>query len=131
MKIGNLKDIKKDMEHGIYNHTNKGKCTACGECCGNLLPMTEKEIEIIRKYIKKNNIKKQTHNIPVVGLFLDMTCPFLDISKKSEKCTIYQVRPRICQEFSCDPKQRKPIELSYGLQARIINVRKEFYKSDD
>ena len=48
MNISTLEQVRKDMEHGVYNHTNNGECTGCGDCCSNLLPMTEKEIEAIK-----------------------------------------------------------------------------------
>lgn len=82
MNIGTLKQVRKDMEHGVYDMTDNGKCTGCGNCCSNLLPMTDKEIEIIFQYIKKYNIKECKHGIPLANPILDMTCPFLNAGKR-------------------------------------------------
>lgn len=69
-------------------------CTGCGACCSALLPVTDKEIKKIRKYIKEHNIK------PLKPLGL-VDCPFCDISKNKEKCLIYPVRPWICKIYQC------------------------------
>ena len=37
---------------GIIDLTCNGECTQCGQCCSNLLPMTDEEIATIHKYIK-------------------------------------------------------------------------------
>lgn len=127
MNISMLEQVRKDMEHGVYDMTDNGKCTGCGNCCSNLLPMTEKEINTIRQYIKKHHIKECKHGIPLAEPVIDLTCPFLDDSKKTEKCRIYEVRPHICREFICCQSERKPIDLEWGMKARVMNVRETFY----
>lgn len=127
MNLGTLEQVRKDMEHGVYNMTDNGKCTGCGNCCSNLLPMTDKEIEVIRRYIKKHHIKEFKHGIPLANPALDMTCPFLNTDKKTEKCMIYEVRPNICRQFSCDPQQRPQLDMEYANNARIVDVRREFF----
>lgn len=127
MKIADFDEFNRDMESGTFDLTKNGKCTGCGACCSNILPMTENEIRIIRQYIKKHGIKEQIRIIPTVNPNIDMTCPFLDNSKKCEKCTIYEVRPRICKDFICNPKQRPPVDLEYSLKAKIVLVREEFF----
>lgn len=131
MNIGTLEQIRKDIEHGVYDMTDKGKCTGCGNCCSAILPMTEKEIEIIRKYIKKHHIKECKHGIPLVQPILDMTCPFLDTNKKTEKCKIYSVRPVICRCFICaEPHGAlKHKELWKGVR-KPMDVRETFYGKD-
>lgn len=62
----------------ITDFTNNGKCFNCGNCCSNLLPMSEKEVKVIKAYIKTHNIKEQRHNA-MQGA--DMTCPFRDEKK--------------------------------------------------
>lgn len=130
MNISTLEQVRKDMEHGVYNHTNNGECTGCGDCCSNLLTMTEKEIEAIKRYIKKHHIKECKHTIPLANPVLDMTCPFLNTGKKTEKCKIYSVRPNICRKFSCDPEQRPELDIEYAVRARVVNVRETFYGKD-
>ena len=128
MNISTLEQVRKDMEHGVYNHTNNGECTGCGDCCSNLLPMTEKEIEAIKRYIKKHRIKECKHTIPLANPVLDMTCPFLNTGKKTEKCTIYSVRPAICRCFICSEPNvaLKHKELWHGVR-NPVNVREAFY----
>lgn len=130
MKTSTLEQVRKDMEHGVYNMTENGKCTGCGNCCSNILPMTDKEIEVIQRYIKKNHIKECKHTIPLANPFLDMTFPFLNTDKKTKKCTIYSVRPNICRKFSCDPEQRPELDIEYAVRARVVNVREAFYRKD-
>lgn len=128
MNAGTLEQVRKDMEHGVYDMTENGKCTGCGNCCSNILPMTDKEIEVIRRHIKKNHIKERKHIIPLANPFLDMTCPFLNTDKKTEKCTIYSVRPAICRCFICpEPNGAlKHKELWHGVRMPV-NVREAFY----
>lgn len=130
MQVGSFAEMQENFKSGVYDLTENGKCTGCGNCCSNLLPMTDKEIEVIRKYIKKHHIKEHRHFAPLANPSLDLTCPFLNGSKKTEKCEIYEVRPHICREFICCPSERKPIDLEWGLRARCVDVRKEFYGTD-
>ena len=127
MKISSFEEMQRDMANGTFDLTCNGKCTGCGGCCSNILPMTEDEIRTIRNYINRYNIKEQKRLLPTVNPNLDMTCPFLDNSKKCDKCMIYEVRPRVCRDFICDPKQRPPVDLSYASKVRMVLVREEFY----
>ena len=127
MKTGNIEQMLKEFSDGTYDLTDNGKCTQCGACCSNLLPMTSTEIDTIRKYIKKHNIKEHRHNLPLAEPTLDLTCPFLNDSKPNEKCDIYEVRSRVCRDFICDPKQRPPFDTDYGMKCKLVFVRKEFY----
>lgn len=81
----------------VKDNTVDGKCIGCGECCTNMLPLSQNEINRIKTYIKKHNIKEQRHNFM---LGIDMTCPFRDDGNKV--CTIYPVRPDICRDFVCN-----------------------------
>lgn len=128
MKTGSIENMLKDFNDGTYNLTCNGICTGCGECCSNLLPMTDREKKIIENYIKKNKIKPNTMVVaPIKTPVLDMTCPFLDNRKTCDKCTIYEVRPKVCRDFICDPKQRQKIDIKYVVQCKIVDLRKEFF----
>lgn len=131
MNISTLEQVRKDMEHGVYDKTDNGKCTQCGACCSNLLPMTDKEITVIRNYIKKHHIKECNHSIPLAKPAIDMTCPFLDTSKRTEKCTIYSVRPVICKCFLCSEPNGmlKHKKLLRGIR-KPVYVRETFYGSE-
>lgn len=127
MKTGTFEQMKKEFADVTYNLTCNGKCTGCGQCCSNILPMTDEEIETIRKYVKKYNIKENKHLIPLTEPIFDMTCPFLDNSKSCEKCKIYKVRPKICKDFICDQEQRQKLDIEWAVKCKSVNVRSEFY----
>ena len=101
MSFGTLEECVKSYRSGCQDFTNNGKCSGCGQCCSDLLPLSKKEIEIIRKYIHTHQIKRQQHKMPFAkAADFDLCCPFMDISKE-KKCTIYEVRPQICKSFLC------------------------------
>lgn len=122
-----LEQIHNDMENGTYNMTNNGRCTGCGSCCSKILPITEKEIRNIKKYMIINRIEECRHGIPLMDPYGDLTCPFLDTAREKDKCTIYSVRPNICRQFSCDPKNRNVLNARYVSNSKIVNVRKVFF----
>lgn len=72
-----LEAVQKGMKDNIYNFCKDGKCSQCGNCCSNLLPMSRKEVAAIRRYIRKNHIKECKHLLPTANRTYDMTCPFL------------------------------------------------------
>ena len=125
--ISLLEAVQRDMDDNIYNFCKDGKCSQCGNCCSNLLPMSQKEIDVIRRYIRKKHIKECLHIAPATVAY-DMTCPFLDTGKSCEKCRIYPVRPEICKQFICDNEQRaKHNRALLGQTRQIVDVRSEFY----
>ncbi len=96
MKIKN----GKFYDDRIKDYTKYGECSGCGECCSRLIPLSSKEINTIKKYMQENNIKINENKFPFAGEVIDMRCPFLN-KEKENRCTIYEVRPLICREFSC------------------------------
>jgi len=124
MKMVNLEQALEEFRNGTYDFTKDGVCVKCGACCTNFLPMTEREIRIIKAYVKRNGIKPHDHSIPFAKKSVDWVCPFMD-GGKEEKCDIYKVRPRICQLFICDPKRRKHFKDDDGM--RTIDVRETFF----
>ena len=130
MKSSGIEEMLRDFSSGTYDLTCNGECTQCGECCSNMLPMTDSEIKTIHKYIKENGINEHKLLLPLSKPALDMTCPFLNSNKDKEKCDIYSVRPRICRDFICCPSKRKEIDNHYKKQCRIVDVRKEFYENN-
>ena len=123
--VSMLEAVRKGMEDNIYNYTVDGKCSSCGNCGSNILPMSRKEIDIIKKYIKKNGIEECKHLFPVVGKNYDMTCPFRDNTKKI--CTIYPVRPEICKQFICDSEKRAKHNRKLLGQTRTITMVRETF----
>lgn len=123
-----IDSVRRGMEDNIYNFTVGGKCSGCGNCCSNLLPMSDKEIRTIRNYIRKNHILECKHNIPVINKPYDMTCPFLDTGKSKDKCRIYEVRPLICRLFICDNEKKAKFNRDHVKSTRrVIAVREEFF----
>ena len=94
------------MEKMFETNCVNGKCVGCGSCCTELLPMTLKEVETIRKYVKEHKIKPYSeiffeyNGIPSMNLM----CPFRDLDTKT--CRIYDVRPNICRQFKCNQDTR-------------------------
>lgn len=84
---------------GITDYTCNGKCSNCGQCCGDILHLSHKEIKRIKEYVKKNKIEATPK---IVFASIDNTCPFRD--NKNKKCKIYEVRPDICRSFICNLK---------------------------
>ena len=129
--IGTIGQMIKEMEHGVYDFTKNGKCSQCGACCSDLLHISETEYRKIKRYIKKQNIKEQKHTAPAMLVEqpkLDLTCPFLNENKKTEKCVIYPVRPAICRFFVCDDSQgaRNHPEL-YKEERVLVSMRETFF----
>lgn len=124
---GILGEVSRRMKSGVFDFTVDGECSNCGECCSNFLPVSRKEIKIIRRYISKKKIKEQKHFIPTRTASVDWTCPFRDNSERI--CTIYPVRPAICRDFRCDkPKKRIQADKSlYHRKNLVVNMREEFF----
>jgi len=104
-----------------------GKCSNCGECCSNLLPLTLQEKQRIIKIIKKRNLKPVCHFKAPLNVNYDMVCPLLGTDKK---CLIYKDRPQICKTYSCG-KSIKNGGMEYyntgsAIQAVITNMRTLF-----
>lgn len=120
-----LSAVQKGMEDNLYNYTVDGKCSSCGNCCSNMLPLSRKEIEIIKKYVKRHRVKECKHVPPVVGKNYDMICPFRD--NKNRICTIYPVRPEICKKFICDSEKRAKKDRKLMRQTREVVLMREMF----
>lgn len=125
----NFAKMMKELRSGSHDFTVDGECCGCGQCCSNLLPMSDREIQIIKKYIKTHGIKQQKHFAPTARQTLDLTCPFMDTSKHDKKCTIYAVRPGICKAYVCnytsDYKNHKRL---IDNESRVpVDVRETFF----
>lgn len=105
--VGTLGEILDNMEEGVFNFCVDGRCSECGQCCSALLPLSNKEIKNIKRYVDKKHLKPHKHGSVFSNEPFDLTCPFLDTSKKEHKCDIYQVRPEICRVFKCNQPPSK------------------------
>lgn len=120
--IGELEDIVKEMQSGVYDYTVNDECSNCGQCCSALLPVSRKEMKEILRYVKKHNIAPCYHDkgLPMNEMpTFDLTCPFRDNIQRV--CKIYPVRPLICKEFRCD-KPKKYIEIDRNLIKQTRDV---------
>ena len=73
------------------------KCLGCGNCCGSLLPLTDKDIKRL-KYLIKAGTKPARQKV-IITYNTDLTCPFLTLD---HTCSIYENRPAICKHYTCD-----------------------------
>ena len=75
------------------DYTINGECPEnCGRCCTDFLPISDYEVNVIKKYIKKKSLH------PINGDESDK-CPFL---QDTGRCSIYSIRPEICRKFACN-----------------------------
>ena len=128
---GTIEDMLKDMEHGVYDKTDNGRCVGCGECCSNALPMKQKEVKVIRRYIKEHGIKEQKAQAVYANPVYDMTCPFLRKDVSKDRCTIYPVRPQICRDFKCN-KSRNGETFHGNMDGfMLLDVRETFFGGEN
>lgn len=123
-----IEKLVKDMKSGVYNFTDSGKCSSCGQCCSNILPMSKDEIKVIKKYNRKHHIQDTSKK---GGVHINMVCPFRDDDKKV--CSIYPVRPLICKDFKCDKSQnniRATRDFLYETRSTVF-VRETFFKKGE
>lgn len=112
-----MKDILEDFAHPdkatIVDNSINGKCSKCGECCTNILPVSQKELETIAEYVIEHNIKPQTQMLVMQNR---LACPYYD----GKKCLIYEVRPLICSEFYCYKKPDIEMAMKFNKEERIV-----------
>ena len=92
--------------------TDNGKCRDCGNCCGNIIPITKKDVERIKRYIIDHRIKP-SKPIFLKGPFARPTihneCPFL-LDQDDHRCSIYPVRPAVCRIYTCHKNYEKELD---------------------
>lgn len=125
--VNSFKDyIKHGVEDKITNYTIDNKCSNCGNCCNNILPVNKDEIKRIKRYIKEHDIKAVKRFYPTDHKSIDMMCPFRDDDKKI--CNIYEVRPKVCRLFLCNNEaEAKKNREKLGNSRHHIDFRQEFY----
>ena len=60
MLSGSLKEVMQNRHDAIDCSIN-GKCSNCGSCCNDIIPLSNAEINRIKHYVSKNNIKPILH----------------------------------------------------------------------
>lgn len=81
------------------NNCIDGKCSNCGECCSDLLPLTDAEVSKLKRYAAAHNLKEHRQAPFFDQKATDLTCPFRN--EQTKRCDVYPVRPLICREFIC------------------------------
>lgn len=95
---GSIGALPRDFE--MYsNHCVDGKCVGCGECCADLLPVTDAELRRLKEYARRHQLREHRQAPFFDRSAVDFTCPFRNESEK--KCDVYAVRPLICRSFIC------------------------------
>lgn len=107
----NLDFVVQELHISEFKRTD---CLTCGNCCKTTSPIfTEKDIQRIAKYVKMKE-----HQFIVTYLERDQDdfyvlktapCSFLDLN--DNKCSIYDVRPKACNEYP-HTNRRKFIQLT-------------------
>lgn len=100
LKETTIIEIIKNIAEGNVKITDNsvcGNCSKCGECCTNFLPVTEKEIDEIQRYVIENNIRPQKQMLIMQNR---LSCPYYN----GKKCLVYEARPLICKKFYCYKK---------------------------
>ena len=96
---GSLEELLKNQKDRYENNCNDGKCSSCGECCTDLLPLNDAKIKRLKSYAERHNLKENRHNLFWDKKATDLTCPFRN--NELNICEVYPVRPVICREFIC------------------------------
>lgn len=112
----------------IIDFTDGGKCSNCGQCCSDFLPLSSEEVKRLKKYIKEHGIQEQRHNF-LNGV--DVTCPFRD--EANRKCTVYEVRPAICRQFMCNHTEEdiRKAKFDFHRINKVVAMRSEFFGSTE
>lgn len=125
--ICTLEDIMHRDNQTVTDFTRDGKCSMCGECCGDMLPLSAREINRIKRYVKDHGIREHTN--AVVAADFNFKCPFRDDARR--KCDIYDVRPKICRSFMCNYDRQK-ISANKALfhqRYEVISIRSVFFRN--
>ena len=107
----------------VENFTCNGKCSGCGNCCTDFLPMSRADEKRIKDYLKLHpEIKEQIHLDSDNNMHIK--CAFRD--EVNNKCLIYPVRPQICRKFLCCQKLDTIIKTRDSIQANCFYNRLDF-----
>lgn len=107
-----------DAGETYENHCDKnGKCSNCGRCCSDLLPMTRDELQRLKDYAKRHHLIEHRERPFFDPNAIDMSCPFRN--NETRRCDVYPVRPQICRQFLCS----KPKEQSFAARDELHKTR--------
>jgi hypothetical protein len=107
----NLDFVVQELHISEFKRTD---CLTCGNCCKTTSPIfTEKDIKRIAKYVKmKEHLFISTYlerDLDDFYVLKTAPCSFLDLN--DNMCSIYDVRPKACNEYP-HTNRRKFIQLT-------------------
>ena len=114
---------------GAIDSTKNGKCSKCGSCCSNFIPLTEEEVKQLQE-LTKQDVEVQIKYLPDNRLV--MMCPFLIMSPDNmndTRCSIYENRPSICRFFKCD-KPLRQLTLEEQSKYKVVDMMKDIVHYD-
>ncbi|NEW78166.1 MAG: YkgJ family cysteine cluster protein [Gelidibacter sp.] len=107
----NLDLVVQELHNSEFKRTD---CLTCGNCCKTTSPIfTEKDIQRIAKYVKM----KEHHFISTYlerdpdDFYVLKTAPCSFLNLNDNRCSIYDVRPKACNEYP-HTNRRKFIQLT-------------------
>lgn len=98
-------ELQTGLEARYLNKCIGGKCSGCGDCCTDLLPLTQKEVDRLREYAIAHDLRAHTQMPFYESGGVDLTCPFRN--QITGKCDVYEVRPHICRLYICSKQTRQ------------------------
>ena len=124
--------------HRIQNLSLDGKCSKCGKCCSDILPLTSQDMARMRMFIQTNKFKPFTQRTEETKDYYDNSCPFMT---DDFKCAIYTIRPEVCKYFGCwkpqlspevaldelSEEDQKTLLMFYAKSPKGISMRKELF----
>lgn len=111
----------------VTDRTINNECSKCGQCCGMFIPVTNKEVKEIKRYVKSNKIERVDDRITIKGF--EARCCFLDLEE--HKCRIYPVRPFVCRDFMCNHKDWKERRDKYDARGTYNSYKNRYLASFD
>lgn len=111
------------------NNCIDGRCSNCGECCSDLLPLTDGEVSKLKRYAQAHNLKEHRQAPFFDPKATDLTCPFRN--EQTKRCDVYPVRPLICRSSSAQSRcnrrtttetlfTRAVAPIPYGMRYSVI-----------
>ena len=80
--------------------TKNGKCSDCGGCCSNFLPLRKEEVERLKRFVRRKHFKPIVRCSVLAGRSIDLMCPFKN--DEEQRCEVYDIRPEVCRAYRCD-----------------------------
>lgn len=129
MPVGTIDDLIACEAEGVKDYTVNGACSNCGQCCSDVLPVSDQDVRRIAEYVKARHIGDYGNKL--LWQAVDLICPFRDDAR--HRCAIYPVRPEICRAFRCDhdPDWVAETKAFYHRKYRVISMRMTFFGGTD